>query len=434
MHVSLIAEDYAKPFFRDAVCHLYRAGVAKMLAAGRMSSMMPAQTDCFDVVVIGAGLAGTCLAGRLASQGRSVALIDAHAVHPHDFRAEKYGSAQMTLFEALGFGDATRGCTTRTDSVRVVRFGRLAHWERTTEYGAAYPDLINALRAALPAGLLTVGRVADLDLGPETQIVTLADGRRFEGRLVVLATGLGAVLRRKAGISRRVIGERHSLAVGFDMAAPRATFPFPAMTYFSERFGGGDAYLTLFPLGETMRANLFCYHQPNAPWTKAFRADPEGALRALMPGLADHCPDLAIAGGVEVRPIDLMRAEGHVRDGLVLVGDAFQTACPIPGTGIGKVLTDVRQLAEEHLPGWLATTGMGAGKVAAFYADPVKVACDAASLESSLYARALATETTLPWAARRVRNRVARHAIRYASDASRGAMRAASAIVAYSAV
>ncbi|WP_246694894.1 NAD(P)/FAD-dependent oxidoreductase [Methylobacterium sp. WL6] len=392
---------------------------------------MPAQTDCFDVVVIGAGLAGTCLAGRLARDGRSVALIDTHTVHPHDFRAEKYGSAQMSLFESLGFGAAARGCTTRTDTVRVVRFGSLAHWERNTEYGAAYPDLINALRADLPAGLLTVGRVADLDLGPERQVVTLGDGRRFAGRLVVLATGLGDVLRRKAGIVRRVIGERHSLAVGFDMAAPRDAFPFRAMTYFSERFGGRDAYLTLFPLGETMRANLFSYQQPNAPWTKAFRAEPEAALRALMPGLAAHCPDLAVAGSVEVRPIDLMRAEGHVRDGVVLVGDAFQTACPIPGTGIGKVLTDVRQLADAHLPGWLATPGMGADKVAAFYADPVKVACDAASLRSSLYARALATETALPWAVRRVRNRVARHAIRYATGASQGAVRAASAVAAH---
>lgn len=392
---------------------------------------MPAETDCFDVVVIGAGLAGTCLAGRLARGGRRVALVDTHAVHPHDFRAEKYGSAQMTLFESLGFGAAARGCTTRTDAVRVVRFGRLAHWERNTEYGAAYPDLINALRADLPAGLLTVGRVADLDLGPEMQIVTLGDGRRFEGRLVVLATGLGDVLRRKAGIARRVIGERHSLAIGFDMAAPRGAFPVPALTYFSERFGGSDAYLTLFPLGETMRANLFCYHQPNAPWTKAFRADPEAGLRSLMPGLAAHCPDLTIVGPVEVRPIDLMRAEGHVRDGLVLVGDAFQTACPIPGTGIGKVLTDVQRLADIHLPGWLATPGMGADKIAAFYADPVKVACDAASLRSSLYARAIATETALPWAIRRVRNRVARHAIRYVTGASRGAVRAPSAALAH---
>jgi 2-polyprenyl-6-methoxyphenol hydroxylase-like FAD-dependent oxidoreductase len=247
---------------------------------------MPAQTDCFDVVVIGAGLAGTCLAGRLARDGRSVALIDTQAVHPHDFRAEKYGSAQMSLFESLGFGAAARGCTTRTDTVRVVRFGSLAHWERNTEYGAAYPDLINALRADLPAGLLIVGRVADLDLGPERQVVTLGDGRRFAGRLVVLATGLGDVLRRKAGIVRRVIGERHSLAVGFDMAAPRDAFPFQAMTYFSERFGGRDAYLTLFPLGETMRANLFGYQQSNAPWAKAFRAEPatRSRPRARFPG------------------------------------------------------------------------------------------------------------------------------------------------------
>ncbi|MFD0938259.1 FAD-dependent monooxygenase, partial [Methylobacterium trifolii] len=364
---------------------------------------MPSRPSPFDVVVIGAGLAGTCLAGILVRAGRSVALVDAHAVHGHDFRAEKYGAAQMALFEKLGFGPALRSFTTPTREVEVVRFGRLAHRERSDEYGVAYPDLVNGLRADLPEGLLTVGRVADLDFGPAIQAVTLSDGRRFEGRLVVLATGLGEVLLRKAGVSKRLIGARHSLAIGFDMAAPRAAFPFPALTYFSEGFGGRDAYLTLFPLGETMRANLFCYREPGEPWTKALRADPEAALRALMPGLDAHCLDLRVAGPVEVRPIDLSRVVGHEREGLVIVGDAFQTACPIPGTGIGKVLTDVDRLANVHLPAWLATPGMGRDKVAAYYADPVKRACDDRSLRTSLYARALNVETGLPWAARRLR-------------------------------
>jgi 2-polyprenyl-6-methoxyphenol hydroxylase-like FAD-dependent oxidoreductase len=377
-----------------------------------------------DVAVVGGGLAGSCLSGALARTGIRVALIDAQAgrdAQRCDFRAEKFGVDQMALFEGLGFGPALAACTTPTETVSVVRYGRLAHTQDAREWGAPYPVLVRAVREALPPGLLRSGRVADLSLGPDRQVLVLGDGSRIAARLVVLATGLGRALTARAGLGRRVLSPRHSLAVGFDMAAPRARFPFPALTYFSERFGGRDAYLTLFPLGDVMRANLFCYRDPGEPWVADLRRDPEGTLRATMPGLSRHCPDLAVAGPLEIRPIDLVRAEGGERDGLVVIGDAFQTACPIPGTGLGKLLTDADRLARVHVPAWLATPGMGRDKVAVFYADPVKRACDARSLRASLYARGLAVETGPLWRARRLRNRVARTAIRVAADGARAA-------------
>ena len=62
---------------------------------------------------------------------------------------------------------------------------------------------------------------------------------------------------------------------------------------------------------------------------------------------------------------------------MVLVGDAFATSCPAAGTGAGKALMDVERLCNVHIPQWLATPGMGAEKIAAFYDDPVKNAYDA---------------------------------------------------------
>nr|WP_244540930.1 FAD-dependent monooxygenase [Methylobacterium sp. yr668] len=63
---------------------------------------MNRQTDRLDIAVVGAGLAGSCLAGALARRGIQVALIDAQAGHVgerRDFRAEKFGARQMALFE-----------------------------------------------------------------------------------------------------------------------------------------------------------------------------------------------------------------------------------------------------------------------------------------------------------------------------------------------
>lgn len=365
-----------------------------------------------DVIVIGAGLAGTTATIALADAGYDTAIIDTHAVYPPDFRAEKLGVPQMDLFEKLGFGDLARGVTTPVDEVCICRFGHLVSRHAVREYGVHYTTLINDLRRALPASSpLVVGRVAEIETGPARQTVTLADGSIHTARLVLLATGLGDVLRRKVGIGKTVVSEKHSLSFGFDMAAPPSSFGFESLTYYGEGSDSTVAYLTLFPIGATMRANLFVYRQPSDPWVKAFRKAPEAHLRAAMPGLARLCPDLTVAGPVEMRPVDVVQAADVEQDGIVLLGDAFLSPCPIPGTGIGKVLTDVDRLCSEHLPRWFATEGMGREKIAAFYADPVKRISDGQCLTASLYARDVTVGRGAYWTARRLRNRIGRYGL-----------------------
>jgi hypothetical protein len=65
------------------------------------------------------------------------------------------------------------------------------------------------------------------------------------------------------------------------------------------------------------------------------------------------------------------------------------------------VFTDVERLCNVHLPAWLATAGMGTEKIASFYADPVKIACDTQSLAKAWHLRSLSLDPSLPWAARR---------------------------------
>ncbi len=159
-----------------------------------------------------------------------------------------------------------------------------------------------------------------------------------------------------------------------------------------------------------MRANLFVYREPGEDWVLAFRSDPHEELAALMPRLSRHCPHFAISGPVETRSMDLMRIEAPARDGAVVIGDACQTTCPIPGNGIGKVLVDVERLLA-HVPGWLAAPHVTGAMTAEFYADPVKAASDAQALRTSLYARSLAVDAGGIWRLRRLRNTAARHAL-----------------------
>ena len=120
-----------------------------------------------------------------------------------------------------------------------------------------------------------------------------------------------------------------------------------------------------------------------------------------MPGLHTLTGDFEVAGEVKIRPVDLYATSGHRQAGLVLVGDAFSTSCPAAGTGARKAINDVERLCNVHIPRWLATPGMDASKIAGFYEDPVKRACDEASLAKAFDLRAFSLDPSWPWQTRR---------------------------------
>jgi 2-polyprenyl-6-methoxyphenol hydroxylase-like FAD-dependent oxidoreductase len=120
-----------------------------------------------------------------------------------------------------------------------------------------------------------------------------------------------------------------------------------------------------------------------------------------LPRLRRITGEFAVAGDVKIRPADLHVSTGYRQPGIVLVGDAFATTCPVSGTGTDKVFTDVAQLCNVHIPAWLATEGMSEAKIASFYDDPVKQACDAWSTAKAFSFRKVTTDGGLYWQAQR---------------------------------
>jgi 2-polyprenyl-6-methoxyphenol hydroxylase-like FAD-dependent oxidoreductase len=111
--------------------------------------------------------------------------------------------------------------------------------------------------------------------------------------------------------------------------------------------------------------------------------------------------EFAISGDIKIRPVDLYTNSGYRQAGIVLVGDAFRTTCPVAGTGTDKVFTDVERLCNVHIPAWLATEGMSEDKIAAFYDDPIKRACDEWATAQAYSYRAVSVDEGLCWRAQR---------------------------------
>jgi 2-polyprenyl-6-methoxyphenol hydroxylase-like FAD-dependent oxidoreductase len=357
-----------------------------------------------DIAIIGGGLAGSTAAAMLGRAKIPAVLIDPHQTYPFDFRVEKIsGDEQVGRFYQTGLAESVLRSATHAGENWIARFGHLLDKKPNRQYGIMYDALIAAVRAEITAPAdMVYAKVIDIATSAERQKLTLSNGDTISARLVVLANGLSVGLRRNLGIERHILSAGHSISIGFDMVpVGRPAFEFPAMTYFSERVKGRVAYVTLFPIGSRMRANLFVYREVDDPWLREMRKSPVETMNAALPRLRRITGDYAVVGDVKIRPADVYVSIGHRQAGVVLVGDAFAATCPVTGTGTDKVFTDVAQLCNIHIPAWLATEGMGAEKIASFYDDPVKQACDAWSMAKAISFRKVTVETGLYWRAPR---------------------------------
>jgi 2-polyprenyl-6-methoxyphenol hydroxylase-like FAD-dependent oxidoreductase len=331
-----------------------------------------------DVAIVGGGLAGSLAAAMLGRAGVDAILIDPHPVYPDDFRCEKIDGDQVKMLRKTGLAEAVLRATTPDRQSWVARFGVLVDKRPGDQNGIFYAPLVNTVRAEIPQTVpFIAAKVTGLATSEDRQQVTLSNGETVSARLIVLANGLNVGLQKPLGLTREMLSECHSISIGFDLKpVGRRAFDFPALTYYAKQPSDKTALLTLFPIGGVMRANLFVYRDMRDPWLSQLRAAPQETLFALMPGLRKITGEFAVEGFIKIRPVDLYAIRGHRQPGVVLVGDAFATSCPAAGTGARKVFTDVERLCNVYIPRWLATPGLGADKVAAFYDDPVKTACD----------------------------------------------------------
>jgi 2-polyprenyl-6-methoxyphenol hydroxylase-like FAD-dependent oxidoreductase len=364
------------------------------LAGGPMGEVSPLAPVRVDVAVVGAGLSGALLTLALARAGTRVAVVDANPVYKSDFRCEKLHAAQIATLAELGVLDA-------------VEAGFPAGG-RASDSGFRYDRVVNAVRAAWPDSVRFItGQVTDVVVegagDDQRQRLVSVQGDLAHARLVVLATGPSPKLAARLGVTRRSIRDQQSICIGFTLAPKDGgRFAFDGLVHPGERAGDKVGFVSLFKLGEGMRCNAFTYHGPREPWVRELKRDPLAAISRIAPRLAPVLAGARLIEPLEMRVTDLYRAEGYLRPGVVMIGDVFQTSCPSTAYGVTRLLSDIRQLVRAHLPGWLETPGMDTDKIAAFYADPAKIAVDEEGLRKAATARAAATETSLRWRAYRL--------------------------------
>jgi 2-polyprenyl-6-methoxyphenol hydroxylase-like FAD-dependent oxidoreductase len=310
-----------------------------------------------NVLVVGAGAAGTATAILLAEQGVSVDLID---LKPD--------------VSALGSGITLQG-----NALRVLR--QLGVWEQVLDHGYAFDTL--GLRAPDPSGTLIV-ELEDVRTGGADLPATVGMYRPALARILVDRAGAaGAKLRLGTtftdlaqdeggvtvtfsdGSSGRydlVVGAdgirsatRDALGIGLEtrstgMGIWRVFAPRPSEVTRTDLFYGGPSYIAGYcPTG---KENLYAYIVENVQDRSGLTPDQRlQEMRRLAE--AYHGPwDAIRAGMTDPSRVSYTRFETHFleapwnRGRAVVIGDAAHTCPPTLAQGAAQALEDAAVLSE----------------------------------------------------------------------------------------
>lgn len=352
------------------------------------------KSERFDLIIIGAGMAGLSLVHLLRSsieKGLKVALIerfelpsltsrpeqssDTLSEPPPSFdgRATALSFGTQQIFQQLGIWPSLTAAACGIHNIQVSdkgRFGQthIKHSDANVEalgYIIRNRALGQGLMTNLPAGIeiLAPESVESISMGttehnPSGAELTLASGRVLTAELVVMADGGRSGLAKQLGIQQqRQSYNTHALVTSVRIDRGHQHWAY-------ERFTEAGP-IALLPLADNEFAVV---------WTLAddvieeYLAAGEDELIARLQKVFGYRAGRIIAmGECASYPLALVKAQEQVRPHLVLLGNSAHSLHPVAGQGFNLALRDAAALAEHITNAYAVAESIGQWSVVQRY-------------------------------------------------------------------
>lgn len=307
----------------------------------------------FDVLIVGAGLAGAALAAALRGSRLKVGIVEARPpARPAgwDPRIYAISPTNVDFLSSIGIWqhlDTQRLAPVYDMEIHGDAGGRLDFsaydcglrelaW--ILESSQMQLELWETVKRQHNVNLLCPAAPSALAIDADAARLTLADGRQLEARLIVAADGRDSWVRQAAGIgARNTPYEEKGVVANFRCEKPHRN---TAIQWFRK-----DGVLAYLPLpGEYMS---MVWSAPDALADELVGLAPE-ALAARVGEAGDfRLGALETVTPAAAFPLRLMRVETVVKPRLALIGDAAHAIHPLSGHGINLGYQDARVLAEQ---------------------------------------------------------------------------------------
>lgn len=321
----------------------------------------------YDVVIVGAGIAGSALAVALAGQGIVVALVEARPLEPtillpelalgqFDSRVSALTPSSIAFLQSLDVWEAI-------EQYRCAPYRHMTVWDAdgtaTIDFDAAEVDAtslgtiaenraitdslvrrlidLNDTRVLAPASLASCEVDAD-----GVACLALDDGSQLEASLLVAADGALSRVRELMAFRTREWDYGHRAIVttvqcehGHQDTAWQCFMPT------------GPLALLPLPSGQDAHFVSIVWSQQDDAAEELLAMDDEQFCQALSGASERRLGKIVAAGKRSAFSLRQRHAVDYVLPGVALVGDAAHTIHPLAGQGINLGLSDVAVLAKE---------------------------------------------------------------------------------------
>ena len=327
-----------------------------------------------DIVIIGAGMVGLCVANLLAELPLSIAIVEAHEVPV--WNADDYSLRVSALSAASQKTLDKTGAWSKIESARISNYSDMRIWENAVDSPEALHfssqdvgtqtlgcivenTLIRAeLKASLESKESTKAKItwycpdklSAIEIFETHADIQLQSKTKLQAKLVIAADGANSLTRKKLHLPE----VSRSYAQHGVVAQLKPEKPHQQTAY--QRFYNQDV-LGILPL-----ANGDC----SMVWS-CTQAKAESLLKLSDEQLAEEITQFSqgVLGEFEVTrsaqafPLQLLHSRQYVSERIVLCGDAAHAVHPLAGQGLNLGLLDAAVLADVLADAWKSNYDLG---------------------------------------------------------------------------